>query len=177
MAAVPDAPTCSAGAALVACGPGLRFADAEAHAITARYPDARLLAGDRATVGTVLDAMRNVDVAHLVCHGDFSSQNPMFSSLRMADGPMFVYDLERLSPPPAVVVLSACSAGKHATPAGNEILGLAASLLAAGTRAVIAATVAVPDTSSTVDFMSEPIASSLPARGPPRRSDVPDVST
>ena len=99
--------------------------------------------------------MRNVDVAHLVCHGSFSSQNPMFSSLRLADGPMFVYDLERLSPPPAVVVLSACSAGKHATPAGNEILGLAASLLAAGPRAVIAATVAVPDTSSTVDFMKE----------------------
>ena len=41
------------------------------------------------------------------------------------------------------------------TPAGNEILGLAASLLAAGPRAVIAATVAVPDTSSTVDFMKE----------------------
>ena len=148
-------PPAAPGRALVACGPGLRWADAEAHAITARYPDARLLAGDRATVGTVLDAMRNVDVAHLVCHGNFSSQNPMFSSLRLADGPMFVYDLERLSPPPAVVVLSACSAGKHATPAGNEILGLAASLLAAGPRAVIAATVAVPDTSSTVDFMSE----------------------
>ena len=28
------------------------------------------------------------------------SENPMFSSLRLADGPMFVYDLERLSPPP-----------------------------------------------------------------------------
>jgi CHAT domain-containing protein len=93
--------------------------------------------------------MRNADVAHLVCHGNFSSTNPMFSSLRLADGPMFVFDLERLSPPPAVVVLSAC------LPAGNEILGLAASLLAAGTRAVIAAPVAVPDTSSTVDFMNE----------------------
>ena len=148
-------PPAEPGRALVACGPGLRWADAEAHAITARYPDARLLAGDQATVGAVLDAMRNVDVAHLVCHGNFSTQNPMFSSLHLADGPMFVYDLERLSPPPAVVVLSACSAGKHATPAGNEILGLAASLLAAGPRAVIAATVAVPDASSTVDFMKE----------------------
>ena len=123
--------------------------------MTGEEPCVGVAGGDRATVGTVLDAMRNVDVAHLVCHGNFSSQNPMFSSLRLADGPMFVYDLERLSPPPAVVVLSACSAGKHATPAGNEILGLAASLLAAGPRAVIASTVAVPDASSTVDFMKE----------------------
>ena len=38
---------------------------------------------------------------------------------------MFVYDLERLSPPPAVVVLSACSAGKHATPAGNDAWAVA----------------------------------------------------
>ena len=99
--------------------------------------------------------MRRVDIAHLVCHGSFSSGNPMFSSLRLADGPMFVYDLERLSPPPHVVVLSACSAGSHATPAGTEILGLTASLLATGPRAVIAATVAVPDATSTVEFMAE----------------------
>jgi len=129
------------------------MAEAEGRAVAARYPDAVFLSGERATVDAVEDAMRHVDVAHLVCHGSFSSQNPMFSSLRLADGPMFVYDLERLSPPPAVVVLSACSVGNHATPAGKEILGLAASLLAAGPRAVIAATVPVPDASSMVDFM------------------------
>jgi tetratricopeptide (TPR) repeat protein len=144
-----------AAGALVVCGPELLWAEAEGRAVAAHYPDACLLAGEQATVNTVEAAMRRVDVAHLVCHGSYSSQNPMFSSLRLADGPMFVYDLERLSPPPAVVVLSACSAGNHATPAGKEILGLVASLLASGPRAVIAATVAVPDTSSTVDFMDE----------------------
>ena len=147
-------PTRAAGA-LVVCGPGLPLAEAEGRAVAACYADATLLAGERATVGAVEEAMRRVDVAHLVCHGSFSSENPMFSSLRLADGPMFVYDLERLSPPPHVVVLSACSAGSHATPAGKEILGLTASLLATGPRAVIAATVAVPDASSTVDFMGE----------------------
>jgi tetratricopeptide (TPR) repeat protein len=148
-------PPALAPGALVVCGPGLPLADAEGRAVAARYPGATLLVGERATVGAVEEAMRRVDVAHLVCHGSFSSENPMFSSLLLADGPMFVYDLERLSPPPAVVVLSACSAGSHATPAGKEILGLTASLLAAGPRAVIAATVPVPDTSSTVEFMVE----------------------
>jgi hypothetical protein len=148
-------PPMHASGTLVVCGPGLRWAEAEGRAVAARYPDACLLAGEQATVDSVEEAMRHVEVAHLVCHGSFSSQNPMFSSLQLADGPMFVYDLERLSPPPAVVVLSACSAGNHATPAGKEILGLVASLLAAGPRAVIAATVGVPDASSTVDFMDE----------------------
>jgi tetratricopeptide (TPR) repeat protein len=142
-------------AALVVCGPELPFGAAEGHAVSACYADATLLVGGAATVGAVEDAMRRADVAHLVCHGSFSSGNPMFSSLGLADGPMFVYDLERLSPPPHVVVLSACSAGNHATPAGKEILGLTASLLATGPRAVIAATVAVLDATSTVDFMGE----------------------
>ena len=137
------------------CGPGLPLAEEEGRAIAACYADATLLVGEGATVGAVAEAMRRVDVAHLVCHGSFSSENPMFSSLRLADGPMFVYDLERLSTPPHVVVLSACSAGNHATPAGKEILGLTASLLATGPRAVIAATVAVLDASSTVDFMGD----------------------
>ena len=142
-------------AALVVCGPELPLGEAEGRAVSACYADATLLMGQCATVGAVEQAMRGVDVAHLVCHGSFSSENPMFSSLGLADGPMFVYDLERLSPPPHVVVLSACSAGNHATPAGKEILGLTASLLATGPRAVIAATVAVLDATSTVDFMGE----------------------
>ena len=136
-------------------GPGLPLAETEARAVAACYSDATVLAAERATVCAVEEAMRGVDIAHLVCHGSFSSENPMFSSLRLADGPMFVHDLERLSPPPHVVVLSACSAGSHATPAATEILGLTASLLATGLRAVIAATVAVPDATSTVDFMAE----------------------
>ena len=144
-----------ATSALAVCGPGLPLAEAEGRAVAACYADATLLAGARATVRGVEEAMRRVDVAHLVCHGSFSRGNPMFSSLRLVDGPMFVHDLERLSPPPHVVVLSACSAGTHATPAGTEILGLTASLLASGPRAVIAATVAVPDTSATVDVMIE----------------------
>ena len=147
-------PTPAAGA-LAVCGPGLPLAEAEARAVADCYADAALLAGARATVRAVEEAMRRVDVAHLVCHGSFSRGNPMFSSLRLVDGPMFVHDLERLSPPPHVVVLSACSAGTHATPAGTEILGLTASLLASGPRAVIAATVAVPDTSATGDVMVE----------------------
>jgi tetratricopeptide (TPR) repeat protein len=135
-------------------GPELPFARVEAEAVARCYPASAVLTGAGATVAGVGQAMRGCGVAHLACHGRFSSENPMFSSLLVADGPMFVYDLERVAPPPRVVVLSACHAGVHATPTGREILGLTASLLASGPRAVIAATVPIPDTFGTVDVMA-----------------------
>ena len=129
---------------IVAAGPDVPLADVEAEQVAACYEHGRILAGPAATVAGVAEAMLGADVAHLVCHGRFSSENPMVSSLQLADGPMFVYDLERLAPAPGVVVLSACHAGAHATPAGREILGLTASLLARGPRSVVAATVPIP---------------------------------
>ncbi len=134
-------------------GPGLPFADREAEHVAGRYASAAVLTGADATVAATSRAMGGADVVHLACHGRFSAENPMFSSLLLGDGPMFVYDLERIEPAPKVVVLSACHAGTHATPTGREILGLTASLLATGPRAVIAATVPIPDTFATVDVM------------------------
>lgn len=143
-----------ANRAVAVAGPDLAMASSEAERVGRCYPSATVISGSSATVAEVGAALRGVDVAHLVCHGRFSVENPMFSSLSMADGPMFVYDLERLTPPPRIIVLSACHAGSHATPAGQEILGLTASLLARGPRAVIASTVAIPDTAATVELMA-----------------------
>ena len=142
------------GTLVAVAGPGVPLADLEARRVVDCYQRGLLLTGSAATVAAAADAMRSADVAHLVCHGRFSGDNPMFSSLLMSDGPMFVYDLERLTPPPKVVVLSACHAGAHAVPAGREILGLTASLLARGPRAVVAATVPIPDTVSTIELMT-----------------------
>jgi tetratricopeptide (TPR) repeat protein len=142
------------GRAVSVAGPGLPFADVEAERVARSYPASTLRTGSGATVAAVAAAMSAADVVHFACHGRFSAENPMFSSLLVGDGPMFVYDLERVAPPPKVVVLSACHAGVHATPTGREILGLTASLLAAGPRAVVAATVPIPDTLGTVDVMA-----------------------
>jgi tetratricopeptide (TPR) repeat protein len=135
-------------------GPGLPFAAAEATAVAACHRDPIVLDGPAATVAGVSATMAGADVVHVASHGHFSGDNPMFSSLRLADGAMFVYDIERIEPPPKVVVLSACHAGAHATPTGREVLGLTASLLASGPRAVVAATVPIPDTLGTVELMA-----------------------
>jgi CHAT domain-containing protein len=43
------------------------------------------------------------------------------------------------------VILSACESGLSATAAGDELMGLAASLLALGTKTLVASVVPVPD--------------------------------
>ena len=112
-----------------------------------------MLIGSGADVLNVRQAITGADIAHIVCHGRFVLESPMFSSLELHGGPMFVHEFERLRPCPRVTVLSACHAGSHTSPTEREILGLSASLVAAGARSVVAATFAVPDSAATVAMM------------------------
>jgi CHAT domain-containing protein len=82
---------------------------------------------------------------HVAAHGRLRSDNPLLSALDLADGPLTVYDLERLPAVPSLVVLPACQSGATAVRAGEEVMGLAHAMLALGSRAVVAALVPVPD--------------------------------
>lgn len=77
----------------------------------------------------------------------------MFSALRLADGDLNVYDIERLGSSPGLVVLSACDSGFTETRAGEELTGLATALLRMGTASVIASVGLVPDTEATGTLM------------------------
>lgn len=103
------------------------------------------LIGDEADVASVLSALDGAAVAHLACHGFFRADNPLMSSVRMADGPLTAYDLERLDVPPRLIVLSACEVAQSHRMSGDALLGMSATLMAAGTRSVIAATTVVAD--------------------------------
>jgi tetratricopeptide (TPR) repeat protein len=142
------APRGAAGHIVVAAGPGLPGAHAEAEAVAAIYRTTPL-ANAMATVRAVTAALDGADVAHLAAHGHLHLHNPLFSSLRFADGPLTVYDLERLHRPPQLVVLAACDIGRPVVPAGDELLGLSAALIAQGTRQIIASVTAIPDTHAT----------------------------
>jgi len=93
-----------------------------------------------------------VGLVHLAAHGGFRSDNPMFSHLSLTDGPLTVYDLERVPRPPSTVVLSACESGLSAVRPGEELLGLTAALLALGTRTVLASMLPVQD-AATLELM------------------------
>ena len=130
---------------VIIAGPGLAAADAEAAAIAERLPHATVLRRGEATVAAALAGIDGAALAHIVAHCALRTDNPLLSALRLADGPLTVYDLERMARAPRTVVLSACQSGVSAVRAGDELLGLVSALLALGTRTVLATTVPVSD--------------------------------
>jgi hypothetical protein len=134
-----------AGATVLVAGPGLDQAGPEVADLALVHPGASSLEGDRATTEAFLAAADGVGLAHVAAHGRFRADNPLLSSLRLADGPLTVYDLERLRRAPRRLVLSACEAGLSAAHPGDELMGLAASLLALGSRTLVASVVPVRD--------------------------------
>jgi CHAT domain-containing protein len=130
---------------VLARGPGLPQADAEIKALGKLYPQAVTLAGDSATAERVLAALNGAWLAHVAAHGTFRVDNPLFSDLRLEDGPLTVYDIEGIPSAPCLLVLSACDSGRTAAAGADELLGVASSLMAKGTTGIVAAIVAVND--------------------------------
>jgi len=130
---------------VLVCGPGLEGAAAEISSLAADYPDAVRLEGADSTVEGVLTALNGAQVAHVAAHGSLRGDNPLFSALAMADGPLTAYDLERLSRAPQLVLLPACQSGGGQVLAGDEVMGLTSALFALGTRTAVATVIPVPD--------------------------------
>jgi len=143
--AVARPPPDPGGSGVLVCGPGLTAAQGEIAALAAAHPSAVCLTGAQATVQAVSAAMDGAHWAHLATHGRLRTDNPLFSSLEVADGRLTVYDLELLQQAPRLVVLSACQSGVGAARAGEETLGLATALLALGTRTLVATMLPVSD--------------------------------
>jgi len=129
----------------VIAGPRLRHSAAEARDVASLLANPVVLQGRAATAKAALGALDGAALAHLACHGHFRSDSPLFSSLELADGPLNVYELQRLERPPEVVVLSACDLAVSGLHPGDELLGFSAALLGMGTRTIIASVVPVPD--------------------------------
>jgi len=145
--------TVHAGTAAVVAGPHLPGAESEAIAVAGIYRTEPLL-GKAATAEAALRALRGADLVHLAAHGRLRADNPLFSFLALADGPLMVYDLEGLGQAPPTVVLAACDSGRHVVCAGDELLGLAATLLAHGTRQLVGPVIPISD-SGTAQLMIE----------------------
>lgn len=132
------------GSAWIA-GPRLEHADSEVVGLRETSGGGTLLVGADATVDAVLGALDSTAVSHIAAHGRFRSDQPLFSALELADGPLYVHDLDRLRRGPRLLVLSACEAGLSGVRPGDELMGLAAALLGCGTSTLVASVVPVPD--------------------------------
>ncbi|WP_448623608.1 CHAT domain-containing protein [Geodermatophilus sp. URMC 64] len=129
---------------VVAAGPSLPGAVSEVRAVAAVHGAAALLPPE-ATVRRVLGAMEGASLVHLAAHGRLAADNPLFSDVLLADGPLLAYDVERLDRAPHTVVLAACDSARSVVCAGDELLGLGAVFLAGGTAQLVAPVLPVPD--------------------------------
>ena len=134
-------------------GPRLLTGDAEVRHLVTRYPDAMVLADGDATADRVMAAMDGAWLVHMAAHGTFRGDSPLFSAIELDDGPLTVYDLERLKQAPYRVVLSSCSSAIGVAVGADELLGLVSALISLGSAGVVASVVPVNDP-ATVPLMT-----------------------
>ncbi|MGW0417667.1 CHAT domain-containing protein [Streptomyces sp. NPDC003015] len=126
-------------------GPGLATEGAEVPELAGRYGSATVLEYDDARVPRVLEELDGAALAHIAAHGTFRADSPLFSALRMADGPLIVHDFERLDRSPYRIILSCCDTARFASVGADELLGLVTALLPLGTAGVVACSAPVND--------------------------------
>ncbi len=136
-------------------GPGLGSGAGEVGPLAASYPEASVIGGvaGPATAPRVLAALDGVWLGHIAAHGNFRSDNPLFSALVLDDGPLTVHDFEQLDTPPHRLVLACCDSGLGLPAGADELLGLVSSLLQLGSAGVLAAIVPINDP-ATVPLMT-----------------------
>lgn len=100
---------------------------------------------EEATAATVRGAAASADILHIAAHGVHEPDNPLFSYLELADGPLFGHELKQLGRLPDHIVLSACELGLATTRPGDETLGMTAALLHGGAGSVVAGVARIAD--------------------------------
>ena len=126
-------------------GPGLHESEKESRGIAMAWRDAELLSGNEATTEAAREALARSDVLHVAAHGTHRHDSPLFSSLRLADGPLYAYELDPDQGMPGCVTLSACEAGLATLRPGDEGLGLTHVLLHDGVASVVSGVARVRD--------------------------------
>ena len=134
-----------------------RIAD-EIQAIEGVFQHVTTIVEDAATVTALRRESAGSDVVHLACHGQFRSDNPLFSALKLADGWFTVRDAYSLKLDNALVTLSGCETGVNAVAPGDGLIGLAGGFFTAGARSVLLSLWMVDDEATNqmmVDFYQE----------------------
>jgi len=85
---------------------------------------------------------------HYTGHAQFRSDNPFYSSLQLADGPLFAADFRLKQSKVDLVTLAACRTGFQPMLPGEESTGLVRSLLEMGARNVVGSHWTVSDKST-----------------------------
>lgn len=124
----------------------------EIRAVAAVVPDPDVRLGSDATSRALAEVGPLSRLIHVATHGTFRRDNPLFSSFRLADSYVSMYDLYQMRLPVRLLTLSGCGTGLNVVAAGDELLGLMRGVLSAGAEALVASLWNVHDR-STACFM------------------------
>jgi tetratricopeptide (TPR) repeat protein len=124
----------------------------EVRSVASVLPAARVFTGPEATHDVLRQFGAESRFIHIATHGSFRQDNPMFSSIRLGDCQLSLFDLYQLQLPAELVTLSGCGTGLNVVVAGDELMGLKRGLLYAGAQCVLLTLWDVND-ESTAAFM------------------------
>lgn len=125
-------------------GDPLPFTKEELHSIEKHVPSDSLVklgvAGNPATAEDVLSHLSTSQIVHFACHGEQDANNPLESCLILHGGTRLKINefMKQLTPDASLAFLSACETATGAEQLPDEAIHLAASLLFAGFRGVVA---------------------------------------
>jgi CHAT domain-containing protein/tetratricopeptide (TPR) repeat protein len=109
----------------------------EVQCVAATVSDSNVFVGQDAT----LDVLRNLGaesrIIHIATHGSHRQDNPLFSTIRLGDSYLNLYDLYDLRLPVQLLTLSGCSTGLNVVTGGDELLGLIRGLLYTGAQSLM----------------------------------------
>lgn len=109
----------------------------EIEALEAALPQARSYIGPEASLNVLKHDGESASIIHIATHGYFRQDSPMFSSIRLGDSYLSLYDLQHLRLPAELITLSGCATGLNSVAAGDELIGLARGLLQAGAKSLL----------------------------------------
>jgi CHAT domain-containing protein len=109
----------------------------EVKAVARALPGAEVYLGERATQEVLQERGPSARFIHIATHGQFRQDNPMFSSIRLGNSHLSLFDLYQLNLPCELITLSGCGTGLNVVVGGDELLGLVRGLLYAGTQGVL----------------------------------------
>jgi CHAT domain-containing protein len=121
--------------------------------VVANIFNERALVEDEVTVAQLPQLVANARLVHLATHGDFRSDNPLFSGLTIGDGWLTTLDLFNLRLRASLVTLSGCQTGRNVVQGGDELSGLMRALLSAGAASLVLTLWSVED-QATARFMA-----------------------
>jgi CHAT domain-containing protein len=124
------------------------FINEEVQALRDLLPKGLFFVGKEAREDKLRRYGQTAGKLHIAAHGIFRADNPMFSSLKLGDTWLNLFDIFNLQLGAELTVLSACETGMSAVWEGDELLGLARGFLYAGTPSLLVSLWTVNDRST-----------------------------